>query len=305
MRRAAAALAVVLLTGAAAAQQPAGEPPAPKPEQSKPELSTPPNAAQNSLCLLVEAAARANGLPVEFFARVIWQESRFRADAVGPATKSGQHALGIAQFMPGTAAERDLLDPMDPIQALPKSAEFLRDLRIQFGNLGLAAAAYNAGPHRIREWLDGTGSMPAQTRAYVEAITGLAVEQWAKASDAADRKQEAGPDCGQLVALLKREPNRFVAALEQRVVSGALQPWGAILGADRSRERILARYAGLQQRHAGLLAGRDPILIERRRGPLPRYQVRVGAETRAAANELCSRMHKDRGDCVVLRNPRR
>ena len=63
------------------------------------------------------------------------------------------------------------------------------------------------------------------------------------------------------------------------------------------------RYAALQQRHAAVLAGRDPILIERGRGPLPRYQVRVGADTRAAANELCNRIHKSGGDCVVLRNP--
>ena len=84
---------------------------------------------QKSICLLVESAARANDLPVEFFARVIWQESRFRADAVGPMTRSGQRAQGIAQFMPGTAAERNLLNPFDPIQALPKSAEFLSDLR--------------------------------------------------------------------------------------------------------------------------------------------------------------------------------
>ena len=66
---------------------------------------------------------------MEFFARVIWQESRFRADAVGPLTRSGRRAQGIAQFMPGTAAERRLLDPFDPVQALPKSAEFLKELR--------------------------------------------------------------------------------------------------------------------------------------------------------------------------------
>src|SRR4029079_1169765 len=101
-----------------------------------------PGDAQKSICLLLESAARANDLPVEFFARVIWQESRFRADAIGPPTRSGERARGIAQFMPGTAAERQLLDPLDPVQALPKSADFLRDLRREFGNLGLAAAAY-------------------------------------------------------------------------------------------------------------------------------------------------------------------
>jgi hypothetical protein len=45
-----------------------------------------------SICQIVEFAAAANGLPVEFFARVIWQESRFRPDTVGPITRTGQRA---------------------------------------------------------------------------------------------------------------------------------------------------------------------------------------------------------------------
>src|SRR5882724_11711606 len=116
--------------------------------------------AREAMCLMIESAAKSNDLPLEFFARVIWQESRFQSDAVGPLTRSGQRAQGIAQFMPGTANERRLLDPFDPVQALPKSAEFLNELRNQFGNLGLAAAAYNAGPRRVQEWLDGSGGMP-------------------------------------------------------------------------------------------------------------------------------------------------
>src|ERR1700751_2758777 len=134
-----------------------------------------------SLCPLIQSVASETSLPVEFFARLIWQESRFRADAVGPITRSGKRAQGIAQFMPGTAAERNLLDPLDPVQALPKSAEFLRDLRSEFGNLGLAAAAYNAGPRRVQEWLAGSGPMPQETRNYVVAITGTTVEDWAAA----------------------------------------------------------------------------------------------------------------------------
>ena len=111
---------------------------------------------RESVCLMIEAAARAHDLPLEFFARVIWQESRFQVNAVGPRTRNGNSAQGIAQFMPRTAAERGLLDPFDPVQALPKSAQFLRELKDQFGNLGLAAAAYNAGPARVRGWLSGS-----------------------------------------------------------------------------------------------------------------------------------------------------
>ena len=257
---------------------------------------------QQSTCLLLKSAAHANGLPVEFFVRLIWRESRFRPTAVGPSTRSGKHALGIAQFMPTTAAERSLLDPFNPIEALPKAAEFLKDLRSQFGNLGLAAAAYNAGPGRVRAWMAGAASMPAQTRAYVEAVTGNSVDEWAAGGDV-KAKSESGVSCETLMVKLKQPSATFLAALQQHVVMGAIQPWGAILGADKSRPEILDRYAALQRRFATVLAGRDPILLERGRGSLPRYQVRVGAESRAAANDVCKRIHLAGGDCVVLRNP--
>ena len=142
--------------------------PPPKPEDAARE-----SEAREAMCLMIELAARASSLPLEFFARVIWQESRFQSDAVGPVTRNGQRAQGIAQFMPGTANERGLLDPFNPVQALPKSAEFLSELRDQFGNLGLAAAAYNAGPKRVQDWLAGSGYMPQETRNYVLRDYGL------------------------------------------------------------------------------------------------------------------------------------
>src|SRR5262249_25559093 len=100
--------------------------PSPATTEAPPPATPPPPArtghvdVRASLCLRIERAARAQNLPLEFFARVIWQESRFQADVVGPRTRSGDRAQGIAQFMPRTAAERGLLDPFDPVQALPK-----------------------------------------------------------------------------------------------------------------------------------------------------------------------------------------
>jgi hypothetical protein len=298
LRSVASVLSVVLLAATSLTAQEAAETPEPESPTSKGEAS---RQAQQSVCLLLESAARANGLPVEFFVRLIWRESRFRPTAVGPSTRNGKHALGIAQFMPATAVERNLLDPLNPIEALPKSAEFLKDLRGQFGNLGLAAAAYNAGPARVRAWMSGAASMPTQTRAYVEAVTGISVDQWA--AGPLEAKAEGGVSCETLMAKLKQPPTNFLVALQQHVVTGAIQPWGAILGADRSRPDILDRYAALQRRFAAVLAGRDPILLERGSGSLPRYQVRVGADSRAAANDVCKRIHLAGGDCVVLRNP--
>src|SRR5690606_34078460 len=97
------------------------------------------------ICHLIESSAATDGIPVDFFTRLIWQESSFRSHAVSP-----KGAQGIAQFMPTTAAERGLADPFDPEQAIPASARYLRELHDRLGNLGLAAAAYNAGPDRVR-----------------------------------------------------------------------------------------------------------------------------------------------------------
>ncbi len=264
---------------------------------------------RESICLMVESAARAENLPLEFFARVIWQESRFQPDAVGPLTRSGEHAQGIAQFMPGTASERRLLDPFDPVQALPKSAEYLNELRGQFGNLGLAAAAYNAGPRRVQDWLDGKGSMPAETRNYVVAITGSPVEDWADAGKSGKPPDHppASSSCRELMALLKRAPNPFVAELEQHVKLGADKPWGVQLAAGFSRVRALAMYARAIRRLGSVIGDRDPSLlgsILRSRGTRTFYQVRVGADTRAEADGLCNQIRRAGGACLVLRNMR-
>jgi Transglycosylase SLT domain len=158
---------------------------------------------RESVCLMIEAAGRAHDLPLEFFARVIWQESRFRPDTVGPRRRNGESAQGIAQFMPTTAAERGLLDPFDPVQALPKAAQFLRDLKDQFGNLGLAAAAYNAGPARVRGWLSGARRLSAETRNYVAAVTGVPADEWAKGG-ARKPSVKTSPDCRELLALVRQ-----------------------------------------------------------------------------------------------------
>jgi len=261
---------------------------------------------RESICLMIESAARESNLPLEFFARVIWQESRFRSDAVGPMTRRGQRAQGIAQFMPGTASERGLLDPFNPVQALPKSAEFLAELREQFGNLGLAAAAYNAGPRRVQEWLAGTGGMPQETRNYVYAITGSSVEDWAKAGKGGKQVERMPTSsCRQLMALLKEAPNPFIAGLEQRVTLAAARQWGVQLAAGFSRDKALAMYGRAVSRLSSVIGDRDPSILTSRlrsRGPAMFYQVRFGADTRAEADDLCNRIRKAGGACFVLRN---
>jgi hypothetical protein len=127
------------------------------------------------LCSAAASVAAANNLPVPFFANLIQQESGFKPRAVSPAG-----AQGIAQFMPRVAAEQGLHDPFDPIPALQTSGKVLSQLRARFGNLGLAAAAYNAGPRRVQDWMTRRGKLPAETRQYVRNITGRPAEHWVR-----------------------------------------------------------------------------------------------------------------------------
>jgi soluble lytic murein transglycosylase-like protein len=128
------------------------------------------------ICSAIVSAARGNDLPIPFFANLIWQESSFH---LGEISHAG--ALGVAQFIPETANEHGLINPFEPIHAIHTSAKFLRRLQDQYRNLGFAAAAYNAGPGRVNEWLSKRRPLPGETRAYVMSITGHRADQWASA----------------------------------------------------------------------------------------------------------------------------
>lgn len=129
------------------------------------------------ICDTVIAAAQSNDLPIPFFVHLLLRESGFQPNVVSRAG-----AQGIAQFMPETAATVGLDNPFDPLQAITASARLLRDLAKQFGNLGLAAAAYNAGPRRIQDWLAKKGKLPEETQNYVKTITGRPAKTWMAAA---------------------------------------------------------------------------------------------------------------------------
>lgn len=125
------------------------------------------------ICRMVDTAAESYRVPASFLTRVLWQESGFRTNLTSPAG-----AAGVAQFMPETAAERGLEDPYDPYLAIPQAARFLAELLVRFRNLGLAAAAYNAGAAGVTKWLRGEANLPTETRLFVLAVTGHDAEEW-------------------------------------------------------------------------------------------------------------------------------
>ncbi len=140
-----------------------------------PAQSARPVPSRTALCGHAAVAATEHDLPVPFFANLIHQESGFKSHVVSSAG-----AQGIAQFMPRVARAYGLENPFEPVHALSASAKLLRDLLAQFGNIGLAAAAYNAGPRRVQDWMARRGKLPDETRNYVRNITGHPAERWAR-----------------------------------------------------------------------------------------------------------------------------
>jgi hypothetical protein len=250
----------------------------------------------SSICDLIDSSARAQGLPVAFLTRLIWQESNFESNAVSPAG-----ARGVAQFMPATAGARGLADPFDPESAIPKAAALLADMRDKFGNLGLAAAAYNAGPGRVARYLAGEADLPIETQDYVSIITKHSVEEW-RGKDADKLTDDVVfPDasCVQIVARFRRaEPTLFAH-------SEFWAPWGVQISGAFNKAAALRQYQRAEARYSAILGGVRPMVLAGRlmsRGYRPFYRVRAPAQTRVEAERLCLKLEKAGAACVVLRS---
>ncbi|MGE0854194.1 MAG: lytic transglycosylase domain-containing protein [Hyphomicrobiaceae bacterium] len=196
-----------------------------------------PRASIDDLCRALAQAAADNELP-EVFTRLIWQESRFDPAAISPAG-----AQGIAQFMPQTAATRGLDNAFEPLQALRESASYLRELRAAFrGNLGLGAAAYNAGPGQVAAWLTGHRHLPGETRAYIRTITGHTAEAWVS-------QPPQWHAANALAGMLRVDLARLMSDRPQqrtlRASGPTWRPWVVQLAGTWSEARVLANYQHL------------------------------------------------------------
>jgi len=259
----------------------------------KPETGGPSTAL--GLCDALGAAAVASELPVDFFTRLIWQESRFKPDAI-----SRKGAQGIAQFMPATARSSGLENPFNPLEAITKSGQLLRDLRREFGNLGLAAAAYNAGSGRVHDWLGGRRQLPQETRAYVRIVTGRSAEEWAAGTQASPVEMPSieVASC-ELPASALIPPNPGAS----RPKPETIKPWGVEIVGGISPEKALARYHEWQPKYAAIVGDREPhVVIRGIIGQSGAARVRVGEDTRGGAEKLCTALRAAGTYCDVLRN---
>ena len=279
--------ALCLLPRLAAAEAP----PLPKTEEDR-------KAFAATVCDEISARATEHAIPDSFMARLIWKESLFDPGAVSP-----KGAQGLAQFMPGTAKLRGLDDPFDPKQALAASAAYLAELRTRFGNLGLAAAAYNAGEDRVRRWLAGKSGLPYETQDYVMSITGHSHDDWKLENasyDIPSVSKEGGSFSDQCRSLVMRETNPQQFAVK----SAAWKPWGVVLAGGFNQTRAINTFRIIRNRYP-FLKDEEPLITRKRNLSMGRVRVvkvMVGRNSRKEAQSLCSQITALGGACTVAKN---
>jgi len=237
-----------------------------------PAAAAPSDERIAATCRLVEAEAAATRLPVEFLTRLLWTESRFRSEVTSP-----KGAEGVAQFMPQTAARRGLTDPWDPLKAIAEAARLLAELRARFGNLGLAAAAYNAGAVRVAAWLRGGAQLARETQLYVRDITGRSVDDWAllpSSTSGAYDTALSGFDC----------MNAGGKDLPRGARSSREQPWQIRLAAELARAVDLYNASTAKDGRSGA----------------PLVSGQPYSETRRTANSLCAILRASGAACEVF-----
>lgn len=127
---------------------------------------------------IVRGHAKNYRLDPALLAAVIYQESKFRADA-----KSSSGAIGLMQLRPQTAegiairtggTHFQVSDLYNPEINVRYGSWYLRHLLDKYGDEKDALAAYNAGQHNVDEWrAEGKGIQFPETRAYVDRVEHL------------------------------------------------------------------------------------------------------------------------------------
>ena len=145
------------------------------PAQSKPQPVAVdpgiPNIPQSDLVQLAQQDAIKYGISPVYFVRQIYAESGFNPNAYSPAG-----AIGIAQFIPSTAASLGV-NPYDPVSSLDGAARYMASLSNQFGgDYAKGLAAYNAGSGAVQNAVNRAGDnwlslMPYETQVYIQKIT--------------------------------------------------------------------------------------------------------------------------------------
>lgn len=122
---------------------------------------------------VINQTEAALGIPPNLLARQAYQESRFRPEIIDGTQASPAGALGIMQLMPQYFTSVQVQRPYtiaDTQAQISEAGNYIASLFAQFGDWGLALAAYNDGPTNVKHFMAGVRALPTETQNYVAQI---------------------------------------------------------------------------------------------------------------------------------------
>lgn len=143
--------------------------PRPSPTPTPTPMNTPPpDRGAEPYYKVINNAAAQNEIPQDILYRLLKRESMsFNPRVISGQMASPAGAMGIAQFMPQTAASMGI-NPLNPNEAIGGAGKYLKGMYDRFGDWPQALAGYNAGPGAVNQY----GGIPPykETQDYVSAI---------------------------------------------------------------------------------------------------------------------------------------
>mgnify|MGYP001166591466 FL=1 len=252
-------------------------------------------APVDRICTLIAEQAETTGVPEALMARLFFSETGF-----DPAYTSPTGATGVAKFNAAVAGSVGLSDPTDIEIAIPAAAKRIADLKSQFGNFGLALAAYQAGEKPVRRWLDGKGYLPVSTMIFVRKMTGESPEFFRNPKAKLDvRPLETRFGFGDAC---RRMP--LIASGDASLEEPSDMPWAVVVGTGNDIDAAMTFWSEVKERTGFRIGGGKVYVmpVAAGMGRPSHFSVRIGAETRGSAQATCSKLRGLGGACMITKS---
>ncbi|WP_199230934.1 transglycosylase SLT domain-containing protein [Azospirillum sp. TSO5] len=207
----------------------------------------------------IKESAKNNGVPEEWALALARQESDFQQFKNGKLYTSQAGAIGVMQLMPGTARTLGV-NAADPYENIDGGIRYYKQLHDQFGDWGIAAGAYNAGPGRMRNYLDDERPLPGETVNHMLKVSGYAADY--AATDAGggglEKLQEGAGDAADALQQMTDAQEKFVKDTLSSISDMPAATGKAAAATEQQAKAAVAATqsmtSGVQQALGGLLS---------------------------------------------------
>ena len=153
----------------------------------------------------------------------------------------------------------------------------------------------------MKRWIASGGRLPYETENYVLSIAFHPAEWFQEnGREIEDRPLEDGKEFDDSCRRLPILKSRAFASLD---TGAPMKPWGVQVAGNPNQSMAMASFRRVQSSFPKILGDTKPLVLRERAPGIGRiYAIRIGADSRGEANQLCVRLKSAGGSCIVMKN---